>query len=55
MSLGFCLPAVDDRYAWTDLLIAKLAERGFVLGMTCVEWYKDLDLSFFDADMFRDG
>jgi hypothetical protein len=55
MSLGFCLPADDDRYAWADLLLAKLAERGFVLDMAYVEWYKDLDLSFLDTDMFRDG
>ncbi|KAL4781678.1 hypothetical protein BJX76DRAFT_359709 [Aspergillus varians] len=55
MSLGFCLPVADDRYAWADLLIAKLAEKGFVLDMACVEWYKDLDLGFFDTDMFLDG
>ncbi|KAI9369692.1 hypothetical protein BJX61DRAFT_133567 [Aspergillus egyptiacus] len=47
MSLGFYLPAADNRYAWADLLIAKLAERGFVLDMACVEWYKGLDLGFF--------
>ncbi|KAL2859273.1 hypothetical protein BJX68DRAFT_261716 [Aspergillus pseudodeflectus] len=54
MSLGFCLPAANDRYAWADLLIAKLGERGFVLDMACIEWYKDLDRGYFDTDLFRD-
>ncbi|KAL4801674.1 hypothetical protein BDV18DRAFT_71758 [Aspergillus unguis] len=52
MSQGFCLPVADDRYAWADLLIAKLAEKGFVLDMACVEWYKSLNLEYFDTDMF---
>jgi hypothetical protein len=52
ISPGFCLPVADDRYAWADLLIAKLTGKGFVLDMTCVEWYKKLDLEFFDTTTF---
>lgn len=53
MSAGYCLQfSRDARFDWTGLLQNKLHGFGFVLDMSVVEWYKGLNLEFFNVKEF---
>jgi hypothetical protein len=48
ISAGFLLNSNESRHEWVDLFETKLSEIGFTLDMDHVEWYKSLDMNFFD-------
>uniref|UniRef100_A0A093V7A4 Uncharacterized protein YcbJ n=1 Tax=Talaromyces marneffei PM1 TaxID=1077442 RepID=A0A093V7A4_TALMA len=48
ISAGFLLNTNESRHEWVDLFETKLSEIGFRLNTDHVEWYKCLDMNFFD-------
>lgn len=49
ISAGFLLNTNETRYEWVDIFEAKLSEIGFRLNMDHAEWYKCLDMNFFEV------